>query len=638
MIQCNIYLSCLVLIVCTLFSDRSVTICLAAVQATFYVAPNGSDTNPGTETSPFATIEKAKQAVRTVNRQMSGDVMVVLQGGTYRIDRTIVFGPEDSGANGHNVIYRAAPGETPIISGGKPVVGWKADANGHWKAQTDLDDFRQLYVDGARAIRARSGKLGENADPSCWEFLHDPSREGGLPKGSELIDNKGYRTPAVKMAGWRNPSDIEFCYTVLWTHTRCKVQSITREGDHAVVIMLQPYFTHARTKEGMQVAMPAYIENALELLDEAGEWYLDRPTKTVYYLPRAGEDMSQVEVIAPALEKLVELRGTLDKPIQHIRFKGITFRHGSWLRPSKIGHCEVQANFIADSDRKDSFVRTGGFVTVHNECLKSPASVVCHAAKSVHFERCTFTQLGGAGLDIEFGSQENVISGCHFYDISGTAVQIGDVLRDDHHPDDPRKIVKNNTVENCCIHDCCLEYMGGVGVFAGYTEGTRIAHNEIYRLPYTGVSIGWGWGEEDAGGGSPKYVQPFKYDTPTPAKNNRIEQNHIHHIMQPMGDGGGIYTLGNQPGTIIRGNYIHDNPGGAVYTDEGSGFIEIRENVSIGSQLLQNNKAQDRIATCNVHGNFFDIADEAKPIAPEVQAIIDKAGLKPKYHNLIEKP
>ena len=178
--------------------------------------------------------------------------------------------------------------------------------------------------------------------------------------------------------------------------------------------------------------------------------------------------------------------------------------------------------------------------------------------KSVRFERCTFTQLGGAGLDIEFGSQDNVVAGCRFCDISGTAVQVGDVLKDDHHPDDPRKIVKNNAVVNNYIHDCGVDYWGSVGVFAGYTEGTVIAHNEIASLPYSGISVGWGWGEEDAGGGNPDYQQPFKYDTPTPAKNNRIECNNIHGAMSKTDDGGGIYMLGNQPGTVIRGNHVHD--------------------------------------------------------------------------------
>lgn len=617
MIQRSVYLSCLVLVVLTLLSNCSVTICSASVQATFYVAPDSSDDNPGTEARPFATVERAQQAVRAVNRQMSGDIVVVLRGGTYWIDHTIVFGPKDSGTNGHNMIYRAASGETPSISGGKPIVGWQPDVKGRWKASAPVDEFRQVYVGGKPATRAR----------------------GEMPADLELAGDNGYTTSAVDMADWKNPSDLEFCYLNIWSHARCKVQDIIRDGDKAVITMLQPYFTHAKTKEGVQISnqgqiQQIYIENALELLDEPGEWYLDRTTKTVYYIPRDGEDMTTIEIIVPALETLIELRGTLDRPVEHIRFEGIVFEHGTWLRPSRIGHCEVQANFIDDSDRTDSFVRAGGFVNVHNENLKSPANVVLHAAKSIRFDRCTFTQLGGAGLDIEFGSQDNVVSGCTFYDIAGSAIQIGDVLKDDHHPDDLRKIVKNNAIVNCYIHDCCLDYNGGVGVFVGYTEGTTIAHNEFTRLPYSGISIGWGWGEEDAGGGN--YQQPFKYDTPTPAKNSRVEYNHIHHVMQTMHDGGSIYTLGNMPGSVIRGNHLHDNGGtpGGIYLDEGSGFIEVTGNLVYNTQtpMFYNNKAQNRKATCNEHSNFFG----AKP--DENQPIIEKAGLEPEYRNLLKTP
>jgi hypothetical protein len=594
-------------------------VALAEVQATFHVAPGGSDSNAGTQEKPFATIEKVRQAVRAINANMTGDIVVALHGGTYALDRTLAFDAADSGSNGHDVIYRAAPNATPRISGGKPVVGWKADEKGRWKAPAPVGEFRQLYVNGKPAVRARGEK----------------------PADLELSGDDGYTTTAVGMADWKNPVDLEVCYLTIWSHGRCKVQAIKREGDKAVITMLQPYFTHAKTKEGVQVSNPAhiqriYVENALELLDEPGEWYLDRAAKTVYYMPREGEDMGKIEVIAPALEKLVELRGTLDKPVEHVRFDGITFEHATWLRPSRIGHAEVQANCIIDSDPKNWFIRTGGLENVHNENLKSPANIVLHAAKSIRFDRCTFTQLGGAGVDIEVGSQDNVISGCTFFDIAGSAVQIGDVLKDDHHPDDPRKIVKNNAVVNCYIHDCCLDYNGGIGVFAGFTEGTTIAHNEITRLPYSGISVGWGWGEEDAGGGNPDYKQPFRYDKPTPAKNNRIEFNHIHHVMQTMHDGGSIYTLGNMPGSVIRGNHLHDNGGapGGIYLDEGSGFIEITGNLvyNANNPMNYNNLVQNRKATCNEHDNSFG----GKP--EENRPVVEKAGLEPEYRSLLKTP
>ncbi|NUQ63189.1 MAG: right-handed parallel beta-helix repeat-containing protein [Pirellulales bacterium] len=566
------------------------------VMKTFYVAPAGDDANPGARERPLATLAGARDAVRGVNRNMTGDIVVMLAGGTYPISEPIVFDHRDSGTGCHKIVYRAADGQKPVLSGGRAIAGWQPDADGRWKASTKLSNFRQLYVDGKRAVRARGAAL----------------------PGAELHGKDGYQSTAVEMAGWKNQQDIEFCYYVTWCHTRCKVRSIQREGDRAIVTMLQPHFTNAREKEGVQVNLPSYIENALELLDEPGEWYFDRAAKTVYYKPLSGQDMTKVRVVAPAVEKLVELRGTLDQPVENVHFAGITFAEAGWLLPSEIGLVDVQANFLLNW--KEPMRRQHGITAVHNEQIKSPANVVCHAAKGLRFERCTFTRLGGAGIDIEFGSQGNTVSGCRFFDISGTAVQMGDVLKDDHHPDDPRKIVKNNAVVNNCIHDCCVEYMGGVGVFAGYTDGTVIARNEIRRLPYSGISVGWGWGEEDAGGGHESYYMPFKYNTPTPAGNNRMEYNHIHQVMDPLQDGGGIYTLGNMEGTVIRGNHIHDNPGvpGGIYLDEGSGFIEVTGNVvyNVRTPMNYNNRNQNRIATCKEHDNYFGIRPGGPPRAP----------------------
>jgi len=570
---------------------------------TFFVSPSGADENAGTETRPFRTIERARDAVRKINAKMTGDIAVVLRGGTYPLARTLAFGPEDSGTNGHDIVYKAFEGETLILSGGKPVTGWTQDG-ARWKAKTDIPNFRQLYVNGVRATRAR----------------------GNAPPGIALHGSDGYKLPRADLADWRNQEDIEFCYLVTWTHSRCKVKSIAKEGDGAIVTMLQPHFTMARTKEGVQVKLPNTIENALELLDEPGEWYLDRKAHVVYYMPRPGEDMAKAEVVAPAIERLVELRGTLDKPVHNIQFVGLTFAHATWLQPSEIGHPDVQANFLNDQNRL--LKRSGTVTTVHNEQLKSPSNVVCHAAKAVRFEGCTFTKLGSGALDIEFGSQDNAVIGCHFRDISGTAIQIGDVLKDDHHPDDPRKIVKGNSVTNCLIHDCGVEFKGSVGVFVGYTDGTVVAHNEIRDLPYTGVSVGWGWGEEDAGGGA--YGQKPFYDTPTAAKNNRVELNYIHHVMRELHDGGGIYTLSIQPGTVIRGNHIHDNRGGpgGIYLDEGSGQIEVTGNCvyNVPRPMNYNNAAQNRRATCNEHDNVFGLA----PV-PAFPKAAEGAGIEPAW-------
>ena len=144
-----------------IFAFLSLLFCFAVaahavgIQATFYVAPGGNDENSGTIEKPFRTLDRARQAVREINAQMMGDIVVVLFGGTYAIQRTLVFDAADSGTGGHNVIYRAASKQHPIISGGRRITDWRPDVGNRWKAKTDLEDFRQLYVGGIRAIRPK---------------------------------------------------------------------------------------------------------------------------------------------------------------------------------------------------------------------------------------------------------------------------------------------------------------------------------------------------------------------------------------------------------------------------------------------------------------------------------------------------
>jgi hypothetical protein len=351
------------------------------------------------------------------------------------------------------------------------------------------------------------------------------------------------------------------------------------------------------------------------------------------------------------VERLLAVQGTLDEPVHNLRFEGITFADAGWLQPSRIGHVNLQANFTMD--QQNLFFRVGSqgaqmgsgrplLVHPFGEARKSPGAILLHAAESVHFERCKFTRLGGAGIDVEFGSRANNIAGCELSDISGSGIQVGDVT--DHHPADARAVVRENRIVNNYIHHVAVEYTGGVGVFAGYTGNTVIAHNEISHLPYSAVSIGWGWGETDAGGGA--YWHPRAYDTPTPSRNNVCEYNHIHHVMGERWDGGAIYTLGNMPGSMIRGNLIHDNSGwpGGIYLDEGSGFIEVSDNIvyNVGQRSDRvrpsvatnyNNKRQNRIATCKENGTIFNIRP-GEPGYPREAA--GRAGLEPAYRDLLK--
>jgi hypothetical protein len=543
-------------------------------------------------------------------QDVRADIVVEVAGGTYRLERPVTFGAEDSGRDGHRVIYRARPGETAVLSGGRRVEGWQPEEGGRYRARVDLPNFRQLWVNGRRAQRAR----GEPPALEPWgrhEATITPS-PGREPAGTlEVTAEAGYVTSEAGLLGWANPADIEFGYYNAWSHMICRVDRILRDGDRARIVMTQPGFFLASRKGGVQAGMPAYVENALELLDEPGEWYFDRAARELHYLPRPGEDLSTAEVVAPALETVLEVRGSLDRPVHDLSFEGLTFAHATWLRPSGFGHPDVQANFVAWPENVyQRPEHEQGFVPANGEIPRSPANVVVEATHRVRFAGCTFTALGGAGLDLQVGAQDNEVTGCRFEDISATGIQVGDVQCEDHHPSDPRRTVRGNSVVNNLVTRCGLEYQDSIGIFCGYTDGTVVAHNEISHLPYTGISVGWGWGMPDAGGGA--YTSPITYDTPTVSGNNRIEYNHIHHCMTQRTDGGGVYTLSRQPGTIIRGNHIHDTgPGvpGGIYLDEGSAEIEVTGNLvyAVGWPMNYNNHAQNRIATCREHDNLFGI-------------------------------
>jgi hypothetical protein len=579
----------------------------------FHVAPEGSDAEPaasatasasapdpsarpGTETRPFRTLARARDAARALRAAQPGvriPVTILLHAGRHSLDTPLLLDARDS-----DTTFQAAAGEPPILSGGRAVTGWKPDSKGRWTTTVGLDPFRQLYVNDRRAVRARG------LCPPDLPRFGDPSKPDA---------DAGFLFPDADMATWRNPTDIELGFFNSWSHMICGVRTLARDSQGRTAVHLrQPEFHFAAFKEGVQAQSPAYIENALELLDTPGEWYYDRPTRTLYYQPRPDENPATARVIAPQLETLLRIDGTLERPARNIAFTGIVFAEATWLEPNRTGHPDVQANFTATVT--NTFQRDGWRVAHHNEYRKSAAHLVLRAAVDCRLDRCTFTRLGGAGIDLEQGARGNRIDHSHFFDISASAIQIGDVQATDHHPADPRQIVRDNHVTHCTIHDIGLEYQDSVGIFAGYTDGTVIAHNEIHHLPYSAVAVGWGWGEEDAGGGAYEVI-PFRYPTPTPAGANRIEYNHIHNVMQHRDDGGAIYTLGNQPGSIIRANHIHDcGPGrpGGIYLDEGSGFIEIVGNAvyRVATPMNYNNRAQNRIATCFEHNNAFAVLPE----------------------------
>jgi hypothetical protein len=554
-------------------------------KADVYISPTGDDSNPGTQAQPVQSLERARDLVRGMNQNMSSDITVWLAGGTYRLAEPLTLETQDSGTGGHNVIYAAMEGQTPIISGGVPVTGWKqVDAGKNlWSAPAPagLKNTRQLYVNGVRALRTR----------------------GRLPV--KLTETKtGYTADSPVMASWRNPGDIEFVYTGgnniwsehslglgQWTEPRCPVASI----DGTTITMAQPCWDNSTKRvrlpakfgsprmanlvgPGTVGKSPEYVENAYELLGTPGQWYFDRSAGVIYYVPRTGEDLTTADVEVPVLEKLISGEGTESEQIHNITFKGLQFSYATWLYPSSNeGFSEIQANYMVTGP--DGYATQGlGDLAPNGQqpfgaWTKASGNVAFDYDYQIKFLGDNFVHLGGAGLELGNGSQGDLVEGNVFTDISANGIELGGV---DLPEANDRQVTRDNQILNNHIYNVAAEYHGGIGIDVGYAQGTLIAHNQIDHQPYAGISMGWGgW--------------PDKIKLAGVANNshdNKVEENLIFDHMQLLCDGGGIYTQGHtgpglERGEKLYGNVIHDqySSGHGIYTDNGCDNVTAHNNV-----------------------------------------------------------
>jgi Right handed beta helix region/F5/8 type C domain len=289
-----------------------------------------------------------------------------------------------------------------------------------------------------------------------------------------------------------------------------------------------------------------HFENALEFLDTPGEFYLNTDTNEVFYKPRAGENLASAQVIAPRLEALVSIDGA-----KYLRFERIVFEHADWLKPSGEGFVGIQASAF-----------NGGYLA---------AGVTVKNARSIHFVRSTFQDMGASGLNVYSNVQTALVLGCRFEDLGGQGIAFDAAVDMGSSGTAVAANVKQSSIKNNYITRIGQQYPGSVGIFTGFTEAISIEHNALWDLPYTAISAGWGWNQNE-----------------TRAKRNIIRYNHIWNVVNEHDDGGGIYTLSNQVGTLIAENYIHDlkvspwagsYPIVAVYLDEGSSNITVKDNV-----------------------------------------------------------
>ena len=594
-----------------------------------WISPKGSDFNDGTRQSPKATLtsalRQAREWRRTEDNRIQGGITIYMEGGTYAFHEPVFIRPEDSGTKESPTIIRSVGDEKVVLSGGICINGWKKQGK-VWVADVPVFngrplDFRQLWVNGKKAVRARDVEDFEKMNRICSvdeknEILYVP-----VVSIRRLIDNKG--NLKAKYA--------EMVLHQMWCVANLRIRSVEVQGDSAAIRFHQPesriQFEHPWprpmvTTDGHNSAF--YLTNARELQDVPGEWYHDIDARKVYYYPREGEKMQEAEVIVPAVETLVRVEGTLDRPVCHIRFEKITFSYTTWMRPSEKGHVPLQAGmYLTDGYRIDPKMQRNylNHPLDNQGWLGRPAAAVCVvAARQIDFERCRFEHLGSTGLDYEEAVQGGVVRGCLFRDIAGNGLLVGSfspAAHETHLPYDPadrREVCTQQQINNCYFTEIGNEDWGCLAIAAGYVGDVNIEHNEISEVPYSGISLGWGWTQ-----------------TVNCMRNNRVHANLIHHYAKHMYDVAGIYTLGSQPKSYVTENcvhsiykpgYVHDpNHWFYLYTDEGSSFITVRDNWTEGEKYLQN---------ANGPGNVWE--NNGPKVDNDVR---ERAGLEAGYKDLL---
>lgn len=598
-----------------------------------WISPKGNDRDEGTRQLPKATLtsalRQAREWRRTGDDRAQGGITIYLEGGTYSLHEPVFIRPEDSGTSDSPTVIRSVQDEQAVLSGGISLTNWKKQGK-LWVTGVPVFngrplDFRQLWINGKKAVRARDVEDFEKMNRICSvdeknEILYVPT-----VAVRQLLDGKG--TLKAKYA--------EMVLHQMWCVANLRIRTVEVRGDSAAVRFHQPesriQFEHPWprpmvTTDGHNSAF--YLTQARELLDTPGEWYHDIESRKLYYYPRPGEKMqsAETEAIIPAIETLVQVEGTLDRPVSNIRFEKITFSYTTWLRPSEKGHVPLQAGmYLTDGYRiEPKMQRNDQNHPLDNQgWLGRPAAAVSvSAASQIDFERCRFEHLGSTGLDYEEAVQGGMARGCLFRDIAGNGLLVGSfspAAHETHLPYDPtdrREVCTHQRINNCYFTEVANEDWGCLAITAGYVSDIHIEHNEISEVPYSGISLGWGWTQ-----------------TVNCMRNNRVHANLIHHYAKHMYDVAGVYTLGSQPKSYVTENcvhsiytpsYVHDPTHWFyLYTDEGSSFITVRNNWTEGEKYLQN---------ANGPGNVWENN------GPKVSAAIrERAGLEPEYKNLLKK-
>jgi hypothetical protein len=500
---------------------------LVAQPLVLHVATNGNDSWSGRLAAPSGdkTDGPLASVSAAVNKARPRGASILVHRGTFLLNEPLKLSAQDSGSANAPFTIAAFENDKPVLSGGRRITGWRNVRGNLWQAEVPEARagkwyFRQLFINGQRATRARTPNDGEFFKMQGARFTDKPV-------------HFRFKAGDIKPA-WADDRDVEVIGLEKWTVFRQPIAAVLTESN--VVRLAGDAAPH--TREG---GAQYYVENTADSLDAPGEWHLDRKTGVVSYLARPGEDLVRAEVFAPVLEELVVIAGdaAAKKPVEHITLRGLTFSHTDWtIGPN--GYLDTQA------------------------AVAKRGTIRAEFAHNVSIEDCTFSHLAGYAVELGRGAQNCRVIGNEMVDLGAGGVRIGETaVRTDEFDAAHHHVVTDNH-----IHDAGVVFPPAVGVLILQSAHNRIAHNHIHDLFYTAVSVGWTWGYRDS-----------------PCHHNVIEFNHMHDLGKSLlSDMGAVYTLGPQPGTVVRNNLIHDvnaftYGGWGLYTDEGSTGIVMENNV-----------------------------------------------------------
>jgi len=571
----------LTLSTCVLILSSALAAAVPAGEVSLRVAPGGSDQGSGQAGAPLATPAAAlARAAQIAHASPDVQVRVVLQGGRYYLAEPLVIGPRHVPAGGR-LVFRSAEGQQAVISGGQPITGWSVHADGSWsvripEAADGRWSFRELFVNGQRRPRARHPNAGflrvdeALADKRSGFTFSPGDLPGSWSSGGELVFLHDWSTSRIPVAEVEHPA------------RRLTVRyPIGNQAEHYRIDGFEPH--------------PRYfVEGHPALLDAPGEWLLDA-AGLLTYRPLPGEQPETAEVFAPRAAGLLVVSGDDAAPIRHVHFDRLHWEHCAWPLPeqgfagSQATAHELRAPGAAGGPR--------GFV---------PAALRFERAADCSFTRGRIAHLGTSG--IQFGSQTRRcrLEDTVIEDVAGNGVNLGEDTRRNvaggaWWQAAPDQAATGHLVEHNRIEHCGQQFLGAVAVWVGLARDMTISRNEIAHHPYTGVSVGWMWNP-----------------SPTPAGGHLVSQNRIHHVMLVLSDGGGIYTLGRQPGTRLVENVIHDVPPNAgraesngMFLDEGSDQLEIAGNTifAVACSPLRFHRAEQ----VTVRNNALVLSSEKSP-------------------------